>query len=72
MDAVRWEAASRFELDRLSAVARAEGAGFVLDGVKMMVPAADAADQLIVSVRLDGEAGVALFLVPRDDVVLDL
>ena len=62
------EAASRFELDQVSALARVEGSGFVLDGVKMMVPAAATADHLIVSARVEGEAGegVALFLVPRD------
>ena len=64
------EAASRFELDRSSAVARAEGSGFVLDGVKMMAPAAEGADQLIVSARLEGEADIALFLVPRDATTL--
>jgi alkylation response protein AidB-like acyl-CoA dehydrogenase len=66
------EAASRFELDRVSVVARVEGSGFVLDGVKMMVPAAAAADHLIVSARVAGEAGegVALFLVPRDATLL--
>ena len=66
------EAASRFELDGVSANARAEGSGFVLDGVKMMVPAADAADQLIVSARVNdaGADGVALFLVPRDATTL--
>ncbi|MES1163304.1 MAG: acyl-CoA dehydrogenase family protein, partial [Rhizobacter sp.] len=64
------EAASRFALDRPCTVARAEGRGFVFDGVKMMVPAADSADHLIVSARLDGETGVDLFLVPRDATTL--
>jgi alkylation response protein AidB-like acyl-CoA dehydrogenase len=66
------EAASRFELDRVSTLARVEGSGFVLDGVKMMVPAAAGADRLIVSARVEGEAGpaLALFLVPHDAALL--
>ena len=63
------EPGSRFELDRVAARARAEGSGFVLDGVKLMVPAAGIADHFIVSAAVDGE-GVALFLVPSDAVAL--
>jgi alkylation response protein AidB-like acyl-CoA dehydrogenase len=59
------EASSRFELASASVRARVEGEGFVLDGAKMMVPAAAAADHLVVSAALaDGET--ALFLVPRE------
>jgi len=65
------EPGNRFELDGLGTTARAEGAGFVLDGVKMMVPALGAADQLIVSATVQGQ-GVALFLVPRDAVTVHL
>ncbi|MFL6679754.1 MAG: acyl-CoA dehydrogenase family protein [Burkholderiaceae bacterium] len=59
------EPSSRFELPSASVRARAQGEGFVLDGVKMMVPAAAAADHLIVSAAVDG-GDTALFLVPRD------
>ncbi len=59
------EPSSRFELAGAGVRARAEGEGFVLDGVKMMVPAAAAADQLIVSAAIDGK-DTALFLVPRE------
>jgi len=54
---------SRFELDDAGVRARADGEVFVLDGVKMMVPAVGAADHLIVSAALDG-GEFALFLVP--------
>jgi len=63
------ETSTRFELTGGGARARAEGEGFVLDGVKMMVPAAGIADQLIVSAAVDG-GDVALFLVPREATIL--
>ena len=63
------EPSTRFELSGGGVRARAEGEGFVLDGVKMMVPAAGMADLLIVSAAVD-EGGVALFLVPRDAATL--
>lgn len=45
-------------------VARAEGAGFVLDGVKRFVPVADRAERILVPANTDG--GSAVFLVdPR-------
>ncbi|WP_280155424.1 acyl-CoA dehydrogenase family protein [Piscinibacter sp. XHJ-5] len=60
---------SRFEIDAQSTCARAEGSGFVLDGVKLMVPAAGSAGAFIVSAAVDaGEP--ALFLVPREAVTL--
>ena len=63
------EPSTRFELSGGRVRARAEGEGFVLDGVKMMVPAAGMADLLIVSAAVD-EGGVALFLVPREATTL--
>ena len=66
------EAASRFQLDSVVLSARPEGSGWVLDGSKMMVPAAGAADHFIVSARLADSAAdsIGLWLVPRDAVVL--
>jgi alkylation response protein AidB-like acyl-CoA dehydrogenase len=48
--------------------ARPEGDGWVLDGRKLFVPDAAAADVLVVAARTGGEAesGLALFLVSRD------
>jgi len=65
------EPASRFQLDGVTAVARREGSGWVVDGVKMMVPAAGIADHFIVSARVEGQ-GIGLWLVPRDAVALQL
>jgi alkylation response protein AidB-like acyl-CoA dehydrogenase len=59
----RWDAAG------IAAVARREGAGFVLDGTKSFVLDGHAADVLIVAARRDGsygEEGVSLFVVPAD------
>jgi alkylation response protein AidB-like acyl-CoA dehydrogenase len=64
------EPASRYRLDSVATLAKAEGSGFVIDGVKMMVPAAAAAQSFIVSARVDGEDGVSLFLVPQADATL--
>jgi alkylation response protein AidB-like acyl-CoA dehydrogenase len=61
---------SRFELDAVSATARPEGGGYVLDGVKLMVAGGAEADDVIVSARAE-EGRLALFLVPREDVTLD-
>lgn len=57
------ERAARFDLSRVDTTARRTESGFVLDGAKVAVFDGAAADQLIVSVRLDG--GLRLFLVPR-------
>ena len=62
---------NRFELESVGTTARPEGAGFVLDGVKMMVPALGSADQLIVTAAVDGQ-GLALFLVPREAATVHL
>jgi alkylation response protein AidB-like acyl-CoA dehydrogenase len=42
------------------------GRGFVLNGRKLLALDAPSADKLIVSAELEGEAGLALFLVDRD------
>ena len=47
-------------------VARREGDGFVLDGAKLMAVDAPSAGKLIVSARIEGEDGLALFLVDAD------
>jgi alkylation response protein AidB-like acyl-CoA dehydrogenase len=58
---------NRYELERVETRARADGAGYVLDGHKTVVLGGAAADTLIVSARTAGEpgdpAGVSLFLV---------
>jgi alkylation response protein AidB-like acyl-CoA dehydrogenase len=64
------EAGSRYELDGVECRARAGSQGWLLDGVKMMVPGAPCATHFIVSARIEGQ-GIALFLVPRDAVVLE-
>jgi alkylation response protein AidB-like acyl-CoA dehydrogenase len=59
----RWDAAG------IAAVARRDGAGFVLDGTKSFVLDGHAADVLIVAARNEGshgEEGVSLFVVPAD------
>ncbi len=63
------ERAARYHLDRVSTRARAQGAGWVLDGTKCVVPGGDEADAFIVPARTAGAdpdtAGIALFLVER-------
>jgi len=59
------EPSSRFELDGVECRARAGGKGWLIDGVKMMVPGAPGATNFIVSARIEGQ-GIALFLVPRE------
>lgn len=63
------EARSRFDPFRIEAGARPDGDGFVVDGEKIAVPDAPAADALVVAARTSGrpgeEAGVTLLLVPR-------
>lgn len=55
-----------YALDEPVTVARRDGAGFVLDGVKIVVADAPSAHRFIVSARLADEAGCALFLVDAD------
>ena len=66
--ALAWgEPDSRFEVSDVQTTARADGAGYRLDGRKAVVTAAPWADHLIVTARTGGDrrdpAGVALFLV---------
>jgi acyl-CoA dehydrogenase len=64
------EAKSRFDPFRVEASARPAGSGFVLAGEKIAVPDAHVADAIVVAARSAGapgeEAGLTLFLVPRD------
>lgn len=58
------EKAGRWSGDSIQASARPDGAGFVLNGLKMFVPDADAADTIVVATRLDG--GLGFFAIPSD------
>jgi alkylation response protein AidB-like acyl-CoA dehydrogenase len=64
------EAGARYDLERIATKATASAEGFVLDGKKTVVLHAPAADLLLVSARtsgrLDDDAGISLFIVPRD------
>jgi alkylation response protein AidB-like acyl-CoA dehydrogenase len=64
------EAGARYDLERVATKAIASADGFVLEGKKTVVLHAPAADLLIVSARTSGkvdeEAGISLFVVPRD------
>ncbi len=64
------EAGARYDLERVATKATASADGFVLEGTKTVVLHAPAADLLIVSARtsgkVDDEAGISLFVVPRD------
>ena len=66
------EPKSRYDLAHVETTAHQDGDGYVLDGAKAVVMGGDAADHLVVSARLSGEArdrdGIALFLVPGDAV----
>jgi alkylation response protein AidB-like acyl-CoA dehydrogenase len=64
------EAGNRFELDGVECRARAGSKGWLIDGVKMMVPGAPCATHFIVSARIEGQ-GTALFLVPREAATLE-
>lgn len=63
------ERQARWDLTDVACRAMPDGTGWRLDGVKSLVSAADGADHLIVSARIDGARrdadGIALFLVPR-------
>jgi alkylation response protein AidB-like acyl-CoA dehydrogenase len=64
---VAWAIAEPAPHDRLGSIevqARADGDGFVLDGVKSPVEAGAQADQLLVTARTDG--GLVQLLVPSD------
>ncbi len=64
------EAGARYDLERVETRATASADGFVLEGKKAVVLHAPSADLLIVSARTSGkvsdEAGISLFIVPRD------
>lgn len=64
------EAQSRFDPFRIEAWGEPAGDGFTLAGEKIAVPDAATADALVVAARTGGgardEAGITLFLVPRD------
>jgi alkylation response protein AidB-like acyl-CoA dehydrogenase len=60
------ESAQRYELMPVSVEAKREGEGFFrLNGIKNLVLDAPAADQFIVSARVEGEENFSLFLVDR-------
>lgn len=64
------EPGSHYEASRVSTRAEKNGDGWLLQGAKGVVQHAEHADVLLVSARISGdefdEAGIALFLVPRD------
>lgn len=64
------ESAGGYRLAHVGTIARAEGAGFVLDGSKTLVLSGGSAQKLLVSARLAGEnedeAGIGLFIVDAD------
>jgi alkylation response protein AidB-like acyl-CoA dehydrogenase len=61
---------THYELARVGLTAQREGDGWVLDGVKSVVPQGAQAKVFVVSARtggaVDDEAGISLFLVPAD------
>jgi pimeloyl-CoA dehydrogenase small subunit len=64
------ETQSRFALDDVATTAKAGDGGYILNGRKIVVYDAPAADKLVVSARTAGgprdAAGISLFLVDRD------
>ena len=64
------ESSASFEPWGIEAVASPDGAGYRLEGTKLFVPDAQAADLLLVAARTDAggdpEQGITLFLVPAD------
>ncbi|MGO9512679.1 MAG: acyl-CoA dehydrogenase family protein [Steroidobacteraceae bacterium] len=57
------EPGARYDLGRVAAMARRDGAGYRISGAKILVPHAPSAHQLIISARLDEGAGFGLFLI---------
>jgi pimeloyl-CoA dehydrogenase small subunit len=61
------ERQARYDLAAVATTARRDGAGFVLDGAKTLVPHGDTAERFVVSARLSGAPtdrnGLALFLI---------
>jgi len=64
------EPATHYELARVQTRAERGGDGWVLNGAKAVVAQGEAADWFVVSARsggaVDDEAGISLFLVPKD------
>jgi alkylation response protein AidB-like acyl-CoA dehydrogenase len=63
------ERSSRYRLEQVTTTAQQQGADWVLNGAKLVVPAGDEADAFIVSARITGSssdtAGIGLFLVEQ-------
>jgi alkylation response protein AidB-like acyl-CoA dehydrogenase len=64
------ELRARYALARVETTAKAAGAGWVIDGAKVVVPGGDEADAFVVPARVAGDVGdargIGLFLVERD------
>ena len=64
------EASGSFGAEGIQALARADGEEWVIDGTKLFVPDAQAADQILVAARTskgeDPREGITLLVVPRD------
>lgn len=60
------DGAHPLSVDSVGTLARRSDDGYVLRGTKIMVLDAPSADKLIISARIEGQDGVALFLVPVD------
>ncbi|MEM7320091.1 MAG: acyl-CoA dehydrogenase, partial [Pseudomonadota bacterium] len=58
------EPGSRYDLDRVTSMARADESGIILHGRKSVVFDAGSADHFIVSAREGDRGGISLFLVP--------
>ena len=70
------EPGARYDLERVAATARRDGAGWVLSGRKSVVVNGGAADLIVVSARTSGETGdrdgISLFLLPKGTDGVDL
>ncbi|HEX4211093.1 MAG TPA: acyl-CoA dehydrogenase family protein [Candidatus Binataceae bacterium] len=61
---IAWqEPSGSWGADGIAMAARAEGSGFVLDGVKLFVNDGHVADYLLVAARTSGEDGITLFAI---------
>jgi len=58
-----YERSTRYDLARIETTAQPDGSGYMLRGVKSVVPDGPSADKLIVSARLDEGGASGLFLV---------
>ncbi|TAM74095.1 MAG: acyl-CoA dehydrogenase [Chloroflexota bacterium] len=68
------ERSGRWDADGIQLEANRAGGGFTLDGVKLFVPDAGVADQLVVAARTrgSGEEGITLLLVEHDAAGLEI